>query len=170
MTKGLRTTIGAIAGLIAIVGVVVMVTRTSDQVATRASTTATTSSSSRARSSTTTSSTTRASTTTSTTRLADGTIVYSDLPTIAFARLPKEAKKTLAVAGTEGPFHHAQDGSVFENRERLLPRREPGHYREYTVDTPGSSDRGARRIVIGASGERYYSDDHYASFREIVGR
>ena len=82
----------------------------------------------------------------------------------------KEARRTLALVGSEGPFPYPQDGSVFENRERLLPRREAGHYREYTVKTPGSSDRGARRIVIGASGERYYSSDHYASFREIVDR
>jgi ribonuclease T1 len=71
-----------------------------------------------------------------------------------------------------GPFRHEKDGSVFGNRERLLPRERRGHYREYTVDTPGSRHRGARRIVCG--GERtapatcWYTADHYASFRRIV--
>ena len=74
-----------------------------------------------------------------------------------------------------GPFAYAKDGSVFGNREKILPPRSRGYYREYTVKTPGARDRGARRIVAGAgasddvrtSGEYYYSDDHYNSFRRI---
>jgi ribonuclease T1 len=67
-----------------------------------------------------------------------------------------------------GPFPFARDGSTFQNRERLLPLKPASYYREYTVITPGANDRGARRIVAGAGGEFYYTDDHYASFREII--
>jgi len=83
------------------------------------------------------------------------------------AALPREARETLALIHKGGPFPYQQDGGVFGNREGLLPRRPRGHYREYTVKTPGSRDRGARRIVAGASAEYYYTDDHYRSFRRI---
>ena len=94
---------------------------------------------------------------------------------IAVAVLPAEARATLALIKAGGPFASARDGSVFGNREKILPPRPPGYYREYTVRTPGARDRGARRIVAGAgasgdvrtSGEYYYSDDHYNSFRRI---
>ncbi len=92
---------------------------------------------------------------------------------IAAAALPAEARATLALIKAGGPFPHARDGSVFGNREKLLPPRQRGYYREYTVRTPGSRDRGGRRIVAGAagdaraSGEYYYTDDHYNSFRRI---
>jgi ribonuclease T1 len=66
-----------------------------------------------------------------------------------------------------GPFPHDQDGAVFQNREGLLPDQPEGYYREYTVETPGSDDRGARRLVIGREGETYYTRDHYSSFIEI---
>ena len=86
---------------------------------------------------------------------------------IALADLPAEAHHTLALIKAGGPFPHAQDGSTFGNRERLLPRRERGYYREYTVRTPGARDRGARRIVAGSSGEFYFTADHYRSFQRI---
>jgi ribonuclease T1 len=94
---------------------------------------------------------------------------------IAVAELPPEARDTLSLIRRGGPFRYRQDGSVFGNRERLLPARERGYYREYTVATPGAKDRGARRIVTGSgpgrdvrtSGDYYYSDDHYNSFRRI---
>jgi ribonuclease T1 len=92
--------------------------------------------------------------------------------TIALAELPVQGQRTYGAILNGGPFRHEKDGSVFGNRERLLPRERRGHYREYTVDTPGSRDRGARRIVCG--GERtapsvcWYTGDHYASFRRIV--
>src|SRR5215472_9641212 len=63
-----------------------------------------------------------------------------------------------------GPFLHAKDGSEFSNREGRLPAREAGYYREYTVETPGAADRGARRIVTGAGGDVYFTDDHYRTF------
>ncbi len=94
---------------------------------------------------------------------------------ISFADLPGGARVVLAHIKAGGPFAYAKDGSVFGNRERLLPPRSRGYYREYTVKTPGARDRGARRIVAGSgdsgdvrtSGEYYYSDDHYNSFRRI---
>ena len=82
--------------------------------------------------------------------------------------LPAEARQTLALIKAGGPFPYQKDGSVFGNREGLLPKRERGYYREYTVKTPGAKDRGARRIVAGRAGEYYYSDDHYRSFRRIT--
>lgn len=86
-------------------------------------------------------------------------------PALAF--LPREAHATLALIDRGGPFPHRQDGTVFQNRERLLPQRARGHYREYTVATPGLNHRGARRIVTGGDPPRewYYTDDHYRSFR-----
>jgi ribonuclease T1 len=83
--------------------------------------------------------------------------------------LPPEARETLRLIAAGGPFPYDRDGTVFQNRERLLPSRPRGHYREYTVPTPGSRDRGARRIVTGGEppAEFYYTDDHYRSFRRI---
>lgn len=90
---------------------------------------------------------------------------------IALASLPPEARDVLAKIKAGSPFRHPQDGSVFGNRERRLPAKERGYYREYTVPTPGARDRGARRIVAGGevrtSGEYWYTDDHYNSFKRI---
>jgi ribonuclease T1 len=83
--------------------------------------------------------------------------------------LPAEAIETLRLIAQGGPFPYDQDGATFQNREGLLPAHPRGYYREYTVETPGSPDRGARRIVTGDRGERYYTDDHYDSFRWVVG-
>jgi len=81
--------------------------------------------------------------------------------------LPLEARDTLALIKRGGPFPYQQDGSTFGNREGMLPKQERGYYLEYTVKTPGAQDRGARRIVGGRSGEYYYTEDHYRSFRRI---
>ena len=83
-------------------------------------------------------------------------------------RLPKEALETLALIRKGGPFPYERDGVTFGNRERLLPPRERGWYREYTVRTPGERTRGARRIVAGRDGTLYYTDDHYRSFKRIL--
>ena len=88
-------------------------------------------------------------------------------PDVALSQLPPEAARTLALIKQGGPFPYKKDGTVFGNRERRLPAREQGYYREYTVPTPGSKDRGARRIVAGRGAEYYYTDDHYDSFRRI---
>jgi ribonuclease T1 len=74
---------------------------------------------------------------------------------------------TLALIDSSGPFLHAKDGSVFSNREGRLPQRATGYYREYTVETPNSPDRGARRIVAGEGGDIYYTRDHYDSFLQL---
>ncbi|WP_405852543.1 guanine-specific ribonuclease N1 and T1 [Streptomyces sp. NBC_00090] len=92
----------------------------------------------------------------------------SGLPTVRAADLPPEARATLALIARGGPHPYAKDGTVFSNFERVLPRKERGHYREYTVRTPGERDRGARRIVTGRDGEIYWTDDHYETFREVL--
>ncbi|MHC3471713.1 guanyl-specific ribonuclease [Streptomyces sp. 7R007] len=89
------------------------------------------------------------------------------LATVRVSRLPAEARHTLALIDRGGPFPYAKDGAVFGNFEGRLPAHERGYYHEYTVRTPGSRDRGARRIVTGRGGEIYYTDDHYDSFRAV---
>ncbi len=88
----------------------------------------------------------------------------SGLPVRALSELPAEASGTWRLIEKGGTFPHERDGAVFGNRERLLPVERVGYYREYTVETPGGDDRGARRIVTGAGGELYYTGDHYSSF------
>jgi len=82
--------------------------------------------------------------------------------------LPAEARSVLALVRAGGPFHYDKDGAIFGNRERRLPPKARGYYREYTVKTPGIRDRGARRIIAGRSGEYYYTDDHYRTFMRIL--
>jgi ribonuclease T1 len=95
------------------------------------------------------------------------------LASVALSTLPVEAQATERLIRSGGPFPYAKDGVVFGNRERVLPAHKRGFYREYTVRSPGSRDRGARRIVCGGREPVqpeacYYTDDHYASFRRIV--
>jgi ribonuclease T1 len=92
----------------------------------------------------------------------------TDLPTVNVAALPKEAVDTLRLIAQGGPFPYSKDGVTFQNREGILPRQPSGFYQEYTVITPGSKDRGARRIIAAKDGSRFYTDDHYDSFREVV--
>ncbi len=91
---------------------------------------------------------------------------------IRLDQLPAQGRDTYALIAQGGPFPYDKDGSVFGNRERLLPKHPRGHYREYTVKTPGSRDRGARRIVCGGPAKTpevcYYTADHYSSFRKIA--
>jgi ribonuclease T1 len=98
--------------------------------------------------------------------------------TVAKSQLPKEGQETLALIRKGGPFPFPRkDGSTFGNRERILPKQARGFYTEYTVITPGSRDRGARRIVCGgdsvalrdpAKSTCFYTSDHYASFKRIL--
>jgi ribonuclease T1 len=83
------------------------------------------------------------------------------------AQLPREARQTLALIRSGGPFPYAKDGATFSNREGALPRHHRGYYREYTVKTPHVRNRGTRRIIWGAGGEFYYTDDHYNRFWRI---
>lgn len=107
---------------------------------------------------------------------------------VRLQELPAEAHQTLQLIRSGGPFPHERDGITFGNYEKLLPPAPRGHYREYTVRTPGINHRGARRIVVGCErqrasavpagslrlaqcrdgGEFYYTADHYRSFRRIV--
>jgi ribonuclease T1 len=94
-------------------------------------------------------------------------------PTMARAELPPQGRDVLARIENGDSFSHPKDGSVFGNRERLLPKQTRGYYREYTVPTPGLTHRGAKRIVCGGEPKRrpdacYYTEDHYASFRLIA--
>jgi len=92
--------------------------------------------------------------------------------TVAVVELPRQGRETYELIRQGGPFPFEKDGSVFGNRERQLPAARRGYWREYTVRTPGSRDRGARRIVCGgpprAPDTCYYTADHYANFRKIV--
>lgn len=92
----------------------------------------------------------------------------SGLPWIDIEAVPPEALETLALIAAGGPYPFDRDGITFRNREGLLPGQGASYYQEFTVITPGSDDRGARRIVAGRDGERYYSDDHYDSFSRIL--
>lgn len=86
---------------------------------------------------------------------------------ITYQELPVEAHQTLESIDKGEPFPYSKDGISFHNREGKLPSKEMGYYREYTVKTPNASDRGARRIITGKNGEKYFTDDHYQSFKEI---
>lgn len=99
---------------------------------------------------------------------ADAIEQFSDLDVVFAADLPNEALDTLNLIADGGPYPFRQDDGVFQNREGILPDQQRGYYREYTVITPSSDDRGARRIVAGADGDLYYTADHYDSFKEIV--
>ena len=92
---------------------------------------------------------------------------------IPLGSLPKQAQDTYQLIFSGGPFPYPKDGVVFGNRERQLPRKARGFYHEYTVKTPGSHDRGARRIVCGGEPKTqpevcYYTDNHYATFSRIA--
>lgn len=103
----------------------------------------------------------------------DSSVAVEMLPSISRAELPTQARTTERLILQGGPFPFEKDGSVFGNRERILPARFRGYYREYTVRTPGVRHRGGRRIVCGGvepvkPDACYYTDDHYASFRLIA--
>ena len=87
--------------------------------------------------------------------------------TVALSSLPAQASDAVHLIEAGGPFPYAQDGVVFNNAERRLPDEPRGYYREYTVPTPGSADRGARRLITGKNGEYYYTPDHYETFRRV---
>jgi ribonuclease T1 len=91
-----------------------------------------------------------------------------NIGTVRASDLPKEARETIAQIKKGGPFPYKKDGVIFGNFERILPIHERGYYREFTVRTPGSRDRGARRIISGRAGELYYTDNHYQSFRRVL--
>jgi len=94
------------------------------------------------------------------------------LESVALTALPREAQTTHRLILAGGPFPYAKDGTVFGNRERILPRQARGYYHEYTVRTPGARNRGARRLVCGGLPPTrpdvcFYTDDHYSSFKRV---
>ena len=91
---------------------------------------------------------------------------------IAETSLPSQARDTLRLIDGGGPYPYRRDGVVFKNLEKRLPLKQRGYYREYTVPTPGSTDRGARRIIAGEQPPVvfYYTDNHYRSFHRIERR
>jgi len=93
---------------------------------------------------------------------------HADLAIISVAELPPQARDTLHAIKDGGPFAYPRDGVVFSNFERVLPKRPRGYYHEYTVKTPGTHSRGARRIINGVTGEYYYTADHYQTFTRIL--
>ncbi|MGW1780059.1 ribonuclease domain-containing protein [Streptomyces sp. NPDC002143] len=96
------------------------------------------------------------------------TTAHAAVGSICYGSLPSQAYDTLELIEAGGPFPYSQDGSVFQNREGVLPSQSTGYYHEYTVKTPGSSTRGARRIVTGKkTDEDYYTADHYVTFKLI---
>jgi ribonuclease T1 len=88
-------------------------------------------------------------------------------PVVTLSSLPPQVAQTVRLIKAGGPFPYSQDGVVFDNNEHLLPSQARGYYHEYTVATPGASDRATRRIVTGRAGEYFYTDDHYESFRRV---
>lgn len=96
---------------------------------------------------------------------------FAQLDVIGVSELPKEAQLTLSLIKQGGPFLYEKDGAVFGNYEARLPKQRRGYYHEYTVKTPRAKNRGARRIIAAEparlSGEYYYTDDHYQSFKRI---
>ena len=98
----------------------------------------------------------------------EGTDPESGLPLVSLSSLPEEARETVELIDEGGPFPEDEDGATFVNYEGLLPGQERGYYQEYTVPTPGSRDRGARRLVEGDGEELYWTADHYASFARVL--
>ena len=99
---------------------------------------------------------------------APAAVAPADVGKICETDLPKEAHETLDLIDKGGPFPYPQDGTVFDNREGILPDQDSGYYHEYTVETPGSPDRGAKRIVTGEEQqEDYFTEDHYESFDKV---
>jgi guanyl-specific ribonuclease Sa len=101
--------------------------------------------------------------------VAVGALVGIGVPALEDDSQTEDAAIASVLAAIESgePLPYSEDGQTFQNREGLLPAQPIGYYAEYTVETPGSPDRGARRLVIGDGGETYYTDDHYASFTQI---
>ena len=89
------------------------------------------------------------------------------LKTVGVNSLPPQGRVTISRIDAGGPFPYRKDGVIFSNLEKQLPAHPRGWYHEYTVPTPGSSDRGARRIVHGKDGTMYYTSDHYQTFKRV---
>ncbi|MDH6574846.1 ribonuclease domain-containing protein [Kitasatospora sp. MAP5-34] len=98
-----------------------------------------------------------------------GAPAHPGIADVCRSKLPSQARDTLALVDKGGPYPYRTDGIVFENRENRLPKQSTGYYHEFTVVTPGSGDRGTRRVVTGTAGEEYWTGDHYSTFQAIDG-
>lgn len=146
-TKRLSTLIGALLTLAVLVLVVAGIPRTGDSPG---------------------SATSPAQTSAAALPTAAGVANPSRLPEVKASELPAEARQVLVLIARGGPYPYSRDNITFGNFERVLPQKPSGYYREFTVPTPGESDRGARRIIAGDAGEKYYTADHYSSFSFIA--
>lgn len=108
------------------------------------------------------------------------------IPACDVLDLPATALPVIEDIEAGGPYDYPRnDGVRFQNREQILPDEDRDYYREFTVETPGSTDRGARRLVVGGCGRQtstkpvritacsttnpiYWTDDHYESFRRVL--
>ena len=103
----------------------------------------------------------------SSTSSASRTDAAPAIGTVALSSLPVQVAQTIRLIRAGGPYPYSEDGVVFDNNEHLLPAQRHGYYHEYTVTTPGASDRATRRIVTGADGAYFYTSDHYESFERV---
>jgi ribonuclease T1 len=106
---------------------------------------------------------------------AKGPVPDAAISTVALKDMPKLGQEVHALILAGGPFPFDKDGTVFGNRERILPAAKRGYYREYTVASPKARSRGAKRIVCGgekpaAPDNCYYTEDHYSSFKRIIAK
>lgn len=163
-TKRLSTLIGALLGLAVLVLVVAGIPRTGDSPSSATSPAQTS-----AAASTGVSATAKPSGGPAAGRpTGTGVANPSRLPEVKASELPAEARQVLVLIARGGPYPYSRDNITFGNFERVLPQKPSGYYREFTVPTPGESDRGARRIIAGDTGEKYYTADHYSSFSFIA--
>ncbi len=100
-------------------------------------------------------------------KIERGMIRQAAIESIPLSALPPEGRATFDLIKKGPPYPYKKDGTTFGNRERRLPQKPHGYYKEFTVKTPDARDRGARRVVAGSRGECYYSDDHYRTFKLI---
>jgi len=86
-----------------------------------------------------------------------GSVLYA----IDYTHLPPEGIRTIQLIVQGGPFPFpSKDGSKFGNKFGDLPAYSQD-YLEFTVPTPGATDRGGRRIVARRSGVLFFTACHY---------
>lgn len=115
-------------------------------------------------------------TTTTTRPISSGAIdpdgIYDSKEEVAlyihtYGRLPKNYITKSQYKAQGKPRDKTCGGDRFYNNEGLLPS---GYtYYECDIDTLGTTNRGAKRIVWTTSGIVYYTSDHYASFTKLYG-
>jgi len=97
-------------------------------------------------------------------RMPASTRIAGPHSSAANPQCPPEVQGTLARIRSGQGFPHRNDGTVFQNREGVLPAKPIGYYREWVHPTPGVAGPGSQRVVTGQGGEAYYTPDHYRTF------